>query len=511
MSDKPTVVPKDALDPSKPDHWTVSMGARLKTLNAFINSVAVTSPTTSPLQVLEVLDVEIFNLNSLVADALNPEAPDCWAEIARPKFSTLDAIINDLHNGNRQKARQIVEAELLNLCCVLSAFRSHDSTHFPEDRVRCIINISCVCHRWREAALDYAYLRGTVTSPAPGEERPAEMLRRAKEAPLMVSCGFFVEPAPILESLSLTFKQALRVPQNLFALHAPSLRILQFSGLTISWASPILMNLTMLDPRLPQELREQQFIPLTLRVFDGLERMPGLEVLCIHDCFLHFPRRGSIDEHTRPNPIELPHLSEIELQGSSQACVVITRSIQILPTTVLKLSLDANENTDGFAALYPVIGTVSGNSDNEKPWRGLSVSAWLSLDIKTWKSSRSAQQAQHPEGDVYIHINYKFRHTQDLDPLCTIYRALCRSDLSTLSINYPCDDLRGFALARYWLPLQCQQLQHILLHDGIWASCLIDALRPIETSSGDHTRRTTAVPFPCLRSLDLIYYYKNDL
>ena len=40
------------------------MGVRLKTLNAFINSVAVTNHAIDPLQVL---DVEISNLNSLVS------------------------------------------------------------------------------------------------------------------------------------------------------------------------------------------------------------------------------------------------------------------------------------------------------------------------------------------------------------------------------------------------------------------------------------------------------------
>ena len=145
-------------------------------------------------------------------------ALNCWAEIARPRFSTLDAITNDVFNSNRQKALQIVKAELLNLRRVLSVVRwlrngcrpvshippeilahifwfcRHDPTRGLEDGARCIIAVSHVCHRWRKAALDHAYLWGTVTSLALGEKWMAEMLRRAKEAPLMIHSSAMPSP-----------------------------------------------------------------------------------------------------------------------------------------------------------------------------------------------------------------------------------------------------------------------------------------------------------------------------
>ena len=47
---------------SKPDPWTVFMGARLKTLNTFINSASMTSHAT-----LRVLDVEVSSVKRLVS------------------------------------------------------------------------------------------------------------------------------------------------------------------------------------------------------------------------------------------------------------------------------------------------------------------------------------------------------------------------------------------------------------------------------------------------------------
>ena len=495
-------------------------------------------------------------------------APDCWAEIARPRFSTLDAVINDVYNGNPKKALQIVEAELLNLQHVLSVVRwlrngcrpvSHippeilahifwfcgqDPTRFPEDRVRCLIDVSHVCHRWREAALAHAYLWGTVTSLALGEKWMAEMLRRAKEAPLMVHssampslrsrpvkpldlsmflpllsrietlelsddvddlAGFFrlfVEPAPILESLSLTSKKALKVPQDLFASHAPRLRILQLSGLAISWASPILTNLTTLDLRMAHWRRDRSHRPLLMQFFELFEKMQRLEVLRMVNYLPQISPTGNVNDHIRRTPIELPHLSEIELQGSMRECVVVITSIQALQATVLNLSFDADENHNDLAALVPAIRTVSGNSGDKKPWRGLSVSSSHGFEIKAWKSSHPLQQTQYPEGDVYIHINYKFNHARDMDPLRAIYEALCLPDLSMLSMEWPSLTCLS-PLASYWLPPQCQQLRHIYLYDGNRASRLIDALRPVVTSSGENAPCTTTVPYPHVRTLDL--------
>ena len=89
MSDKPTAMPNDALYPrcvlqrpsatvysaftqpvaylhctsgSERDPWTVFMGARLKTLNTFINSASMTSHAT-----LRVLDVEVSSVKRLVS------------------------------------------------------------------------------------------------------------------------------------------------------------------------------------------------------------------------------------------------------------------------------------------------------------------------------------------------------------------------------------------------------------------------------------------------------------
>ena len=320
-------------------------------------------------------------------------APDCWAEIARPRFSTLDAVINDVYNGNPKKALQIVEAELLNLQHVLSVVRwlrngcrpvsrippeilahifwfcGQDPTRFPEDRVRCLIDVSHVCHRWREAALAHAYLWGTVTSLALGEKWMIEMLRRAKEAPLMIHssampspqskpvkplnlslllpllsrierleisdhvddlAGFLrllVKPAPILESLSFTSKRVLTVPPNSLTSYVPRLRMVRLSGLLISWTSPFLTNLTTLDLRLPHGHHYQNYIPSLMQFCETLDTMRRLEVLRMHSCLPGISPRRAVVDHVRRKPIVLPHLSEIELQGSLRECVVVTRSI----------------------------------------------------------------------------------------------------------------------------------------------------------------------------------------
>lgn len=276
-----------------------------------------------------------------------------------------------------------------------------------------------------------------------------------------------VKPAPILESLSFTSKRVLTVPPNSLTSYVPRLRMVRLSGLLISWTSPFLTNLTTLDLRLPHGHHYQNYIPSLMQFCETLDTMRRLEVLRMHSCLPGISPRRAVVDHVRRKPIVLPHLSEIELQGSLRECVVVTRSIQVLPATVLKLYFGAGENNNDLAALVPVITTLSGNSDDQKPWRGLSMSDWLGFDIKAWKSSYPPRQARNPKGDVYIHINYVFNHARDLDPLRSIYEALCLPGLSAFSMEYP-SATRLFPLASYWLPLPCQQLRHIFVYNGIW-------------------------------------------
>ena len=191
------------------------------------------------------------------------------------------------------------------------------------------LRVCHVCHRWREIALNQPRLWSLINFTTLTVEGVTEFLSRSKMAPLGLHanlCGVrwesarfdafqeqlvahvshtcrlnviakssdlqtivdqLVSPAPAIERLMLIVNNKARhlkipartvMPHNLFAGSAPRLSHLQLNHCDISWASPLLKNLRLLD----LHMLSPGARPSLGEWLDAMSQMLKLEMLVVH-------------------------------------------------------------------------------------------------------------------------------------------------------------------------------------------------------------------------------------
>jgi hypothetical protein len=239
------------------------------------------------------------------------------------------------------------------------------------------ICVTHVCRRWRETALNHprrwSHVNLTELTPA----GMVEILARAKMVPLYLDAKTYgwdkehleifgahlnghlshtrhlqfigdrlstvvdrlVSPTPALKSLSLThIYPGLRsiIPDNLFDRTAPSLTSLKLNKITISWKSPLLKGLRILEILEPiAEARPELDVWL-----DALNEMPRLKELSLQSATPVAPRS------THPlisRTVSLHSLTHFTIGASAKDCALALAHLVLPALTRLHIHVKSHD------------------------------------------------------------------------------------------------------------------------------------------------------------------------
>jgi len=232
------------------------------------------------------------------------------------------------------------------------------------------IKLTHVCTHWRRVALECPSLWTTI--PLAHPRWAEEMLARSREAPLTIVADVvphknrqmelvqsvitrmhqiqklsltqrpysssggplekiladLVNPAPLLESLSVVFNRTNNIPTpplNLFSGEAPRLRELELRDCLVAWDAPFLRTLTSL---------KMAFIPPVARptmgqIIAALGSMPNLEILDLSDIL---PRQGTSTMAISEPIISLPHLTQLHVESDAPECEFLLNHLNYPPS-----------------------------------------------------------------------------------------------------------------------------------------------------------------------------------
>ena len=248
------------------------------------------------------------------------------------------------------------------------------------------INVTHVCRRWRETALNHPRLWSHINFTNLTSAGMVEILSRAKMAPLHLEAVSpewnavhsedferhleahishtrhlkyehhlsrvvrrLVSPAPTLESLSLSHKSILSyivIPENLFNCTAPSLTSLKLDNCDISWKSPLLKGLQILE-----------IVDLTANArpelndwLDALNEMPQLKRLFLRFATPIAPLASPlISEPSRT--ITLPSLTHFKTRASAKDCALALAHLVLPSLTLLHVDVESHEREGEDALL----------------------------------------------------------------------------------------------------------------------------------------------------------------
>jgi hypothetical protein len=294
------------------------------------------------------------------------------------------------------------------------------------------IYFSHVCRQWRETALNYPHLWNHVNSSKLAPAAIAEMLARAKMAPLHLEVDFtewsrkqvdaferqpeehishtrhlkvcgplqmvlkrLVSPAPILEFLSLSHYPRPSapsrdvIPVNIFNDTTPSLTSLELRGCDIGWKLPLLKGLKTLkigriDPPARPKLEDW---------LDALDEMPQLESLYLQHA------TPSATAQLMPEPsrtVTLPFLTNFDILASPKNCALALAHLVMPALTSLHVNVGSQEmEGEDIGQLIPYVArNVYGPQDTE-PLRSILISdegmhakffAWTKPDAHLYSS-----------------------------------------------------------------------------------------------------------------------------
>jgi hypothetical protein len=268
------------------------------------------------------------------------------------------------------------------------------------------LNVAHVCRQWRDIALNQRLFWSHINFTNLTLAGAAEMLARAKEAPLHLEAsvtgnwadarfsafdkllahvshirhldidGSFGashylrttfehtlvnSPAPILEHLKLTVPDMLQLflPNNLFKGTTPRLVSLELIAVTISWKSPLLRGLKYLEIYEPQN-NDMLSITVWLDAFDEMSQLKEL-VLCT---------ASPLDDgFTFPSDIKrtatLPVLTHLNLSSTAGACAIALAHLVLpaLTSLILQAKSSAYWGHDALILFQYVTQHVHGPQD----------------------------------------------------------------------------------------------------------------------------------------------------
>ncbi|KAI0313344.1 hypothetical protein OF83DRAFT_1175768 [Amylostereum chailletii] len=155
--------------------------------------------------------------------------------------------------------------------------------------------------------------------------------------------------APTLKSLEICGGHALALPSNIFSSTCPQLEALTLKRCFLPWSANVYDRLIHLDIQLSPEESEYDHQPTLTgtahvqmpmssiqEAAAALQNMPRLQTLRLRNVL---PSKDT-PIHTPPHPIDLPYLSDLELEGGVQSCVALITHILVPAQTNITLYLD---------------------------------------------------------------------------------------------------------------------------------------------------------------------------
>ena len=294
------------------------------------------------------------------------------------------------------------------------------------------LRVAHVCHRWREIALTqplfWSHVDFTILSPVGA----AEILNRAKMAPLYLEARFLgrewddalfsrfdafqgklqacvprichlflsadisqfpetlerlVSPAPTLEHLSLTCGNSIRseyevVPETLFSGIIPRLSCLEVRKYGISWTSPLLRGLRYLDIRRPSEC------PSLSVWLDALDEMPQLEMLTLQMASPEADEAGTIPFDVK-RTATLPSLTHIDICNFARDWAFALAHLGLPALTCLSIkTIIYHPNVDGdFQDAFSYIAQHSRGSQDTQPLQRMLIRGKKTrVDVLAWST-----------------------------------------------------------------------------------------------------------------------------
>ena len=288
--------------------------------------------------------------------------------------------------------------------------------------------VSHVCRQWREIALNQPLLWSRVDFTSLSSAGVAEMLDRAKSAPLYLKANVsshwrerfntlreelqargpniyhlrisakptllrstlegLVSPAPSLNYLSLSScrghdESRMRrdndrssIPVSLFDSSTPRLSYLELCNCNISWRSPLLKGLKHLKIFTPSaNLRPGIAVWLS-----ALDEMPQLTTLTLHSAS---PIAPSFPFHVE-RTVMLPSLTHLGLLASSKDCALALAHLYLPALASLSLTVQLLDTSDVEKLLPFVIPHAHGPQDALPLQCMLIRSTWHCADILAW-------------------------------------------------------------------------------------------------------------------------------
>jgi len=345
-----------------------------------------------------------------------------------------------------------------------------------------LLRVTHVCHQWRETALNYSCLWSCINPTMLSPTGIAEMLVRAKTAPLHFEAritflndekldvcerelkahvsrirhlglsGRFqtvleqlVSPAPSLESLTLLdINPPSFIPNTLFNGNFPKLTSLKLKCCDISWKSPLLKGLRTL-----QILRPSTGSRPTLEDWlDALNEMPQLETLHLYSSSPVVP----VDEPFIPKPrrtVTLPYLTRFKITSSAKSCALALAHLVLPALTSLHVSAESQDKkADDIRLVIPYVTRNAHGPQDMAPLQSILFNGTTRrAEIIAWTV---------PDADVEVHdpitlldaavsarvvfsatsdVSESWRHDADTEVFGAMLTHLPLNAISTLSVH----------------------------------------------------------------------------
>jgi hypothetical protein len=361
------------------------------------------------------------------------------------------------------------------------------------------LRVAHVCHRWREIALNQPLFWNHVNFTILSSAGAAEIVARAKTAPLYLearvlgshwddarysafqeklqvcvprTCHLLisanqwnirktldslVSPAPALETLSLFSERLLQpwgqplqpdIPETLFGGATPRLSCLQLRNCNISWKSPLLKGLRILEIGSPMT-----GLPSLPDWLDALDEMPHLKMLTLDEA--SSPTIFSFPFHVE-RTVTLPSLTNLKITDYPRSCAVALAHLDLPALTCLCIQTyscmtEGGEDDDVEEVLPYVTRLVHTQPLQSMLIRGkhtrMDILAWPVPDIEHEPPTLSTTT---PSACVALSITGKHPEygyfPNNLEFLDTVMAALPLDGLATLIAQ----DLKSPLFEKFW-------------------------------------------------------------
>ena len=284
------------------------------------------------------------------------------------------------------------------------------------------IRVAHVCRRWRETALNYPRFWSHINLTKLTPNGIAEVLARAKMAPLHLEADFSTwktariealerqleahishirhlgitgslgistferlsSSAPTLESLSLLHISPVRyrpsptvIPDNLFNCTVPNLTSLHLENCDITWKSPLFKGLRFLRIDLSAKARPE--LNDWLHV---LEEMPQLEELHLEDAT---PLASLAHPHIR-RTVTLPSLIYFYIRASAKDCALALSHLELPTLTQLGVDVVSHDQEgEDVLLLIPYVVRNVYEPQNIEPIRSVLIASERKVtNVLTW-------------------------------------------------------------------------------------------------------------------------------